>query len=158
MAPADRLAALLLFIARAFALGEPCLLANNVLDPQTHNFHSDCSPKEYCAEAWQVARTASSTGSSLAPVATQVDDDPSISELFRRGPVANTTTTCQPRGCRKDEDPFGYDVEVDVLPPKCADDEFCPDEGSACQDLVPLGGACQLDRDGPSSSYAAHGG
>ena len=134
-----------LFLAQhVLALGESCTLANNRLDPSTHKFHSDCEPTEYCASSANRAPwLATPSSAALAPVATTYDDPP-ITDLFRR----DTATTCQPRGCRSDEDPFGYDVTVTPLPPKCGIDEFCPDEGSTCQDLVLLGGACQFDRDG----------
>jgi hypothetical protein len=55
--------------------------------------------------------------------------------------------TCVPKGCRKDEFPFGY-AQGAVLPPECTSKgQFCPDEGSSCQDLLPVGSACQLNRD-----------
>lgn len=36
----------------------------------------------------------------------------------------------------------------DILPPQCPIGEFCPDEEDHCRPLLPLGGACQLNRDG----------
>lgn len=36
----------------------------------------------------------------------------------------------------------------DILPPRCNIGEFCPDEEDYCEPLVPVGGACQLNRDG----------
>ncbi|KAG6813325.1 hypothetical protein H0H92_012138 [Tricholoma furcatifolium] len=53
---------------------------------------------------------------------------------------------CTPKGCRKDEYPFGYAVGA-TLPPKCPKGQFCPDEEDACQDILPVMSACQLDRD-----------
>ncbi|KAJ7196827.1 hypothetical protein GGX14DRAFT_672022 [Mycena pura] len=58
----------------------------------------------------------------------------------------STTTACAPRACRRDEFPFGY-AAVAALPPLCARDAFCPDDGSGCRLLVPAGAACELDRD-----------
>jgi hypothetical protein len=63
--------------------------------------------------------------------------------------------TCAPKGCRRDEFPLGYPPSgvkangwrLDT-PDKCDNDKFCPDEGSSCQLLIAVGGACQLDRDG----------
>lgn len=54
--------------------------------------------------------------------------------------------TCLPRRCRRDEFPFGFDIEHS-LPPLCADGSFCPDEGSGCQPLASVGTPCQLNRD-----------
>jgi hypothetical protein len=53
---------------------------------------------------------------------------------------------CTPKGCRKDEFPFGYSQGAN-LPPKCPSGQFCPDEGSACQDVLRVGSPCQLNRD-----------
>ncbi|CAK5281480.1 unnamed protein product [Mycena citricolor] len=54
--------------------------------------------------------------------------------------------TCLLKGCRKDQFPFGYVAKAD-LPPLCATGEFCPDEADACQPVLPVGSACQLNRD-----------
>ncbi|KAJ7614433.1 hypothetical protein FB45DRAFT_1110154 [Roridomyces roridus] len=54
--------------------------------------------------------------------------------------------TCVPRGCRKDEDPFGYGVN-DSIPDLCPTGQFCPDEADACQALLPVNSPCQLNRD-----------
>lgn len=118
------------------------MLANNRLDPTTHYFHSDCSDKEYCGPPFT---PPASSGAIAPPTATEDD----ISSLFKR---QGAQTICQPKGCRRDEDPFGFDPAIDVLPPTCEDAQFCPDEGSDCRDLVSLGGACQLGRDGASSN------
>ncbi|KDR75935.1 hypothetical protein GALMADRAFT_68174 [Galerina marginata CBS 339.88] len=56
-------------------------------------------------------------------------------------------STCVPKGCRKDEFPFGYPQGSNDLPPKCGKGEFCPDEGTACQTLLSVGTQCQLNRD-----------
>jgi len=53
---------------------------------------------------------------------------------------------CKARGCRRDEFPFGYNP-TDTLPKQCPDDEFCPDEGDACQKKLAVGSPCQLNRD-----------
>jgi len=53
---------------------------------------------------------------------------------------------CEPKGCRKDEYPFGF-PRNSKFPPKCPTGQFCPDEGSACQSLLPVGSQCQLNRD-----------
>jgi hypothetical protein len=52
------------------ALGEPCKVSNNRLDPNTHKFQSDCGPTEYCAPL----RTNSSTLSAIANATTSVED------------------------------------------------------------------------------------
>jgi len=54
--------------------------------------------------------------------------------------------TCKPKGCRHDEFPLGYAQGAD-LPPRCKQNQFCPDEGDQCQDLLPVGSTCQLNRD-----------
>ncbi|KAG0142786.1 hypothetical protein CROQUDRAFT_673362 [Cronartium quercuum f. sp. fusiforme G11] len=57
-----------------------------------------------------------------------------------------TTQTCEPKGCRIDEFPFGYSSD-DPLPGLCADGYVCPDEENSCQPLAAVGGPCQLNRD-----------
>lgn len=57
---------------------------------------------------------------------------------------------CTAKRCRRDEFPFGYQQGAD-LPPKCPKGQFCPDEGSDCQPLLPVGSPCQLNRDGKKS-------
>ncbi|KAI0783920.1 hypothetical protein BC629DRAFT_1289220 [Irpex lacteus] len=59
---------------------------------------------------------------------------------------ASSNSTCQPKGCRRDEFPFGYGAG-DALPPLCDRAAFCPDDGSACKDLVGSGQACEMNRD-----------
>ncbi|KAF8210141.1 hypothetical protein K438DRAFT_1959422 [Mycena galopus ATCC 62051] len=54
--------------------------------------------------------------------------------------------TCLLRGCRKDAFPFGYAVGADV-PSLCPSGQFCPDEMDACQPLLAVNSACQLNRD-----------
>ncbi|KAF8591219.1 hypothetical protein K439DRAFT_1381207 [Ramaria rubella] len=53
---------------------------------------------------------------------------------------------CEPRQCRKDEFPFGYDPG-ESLPPMCPQGQYCPDEGDACKPLSGIGQSCQLNRD-----------
>ncbi|WVR07924.1 hypothetical protein IAU60_004967 [Kwoniella sp. DSM 27419] len=56
--------------------------------------------------------------------------------------------TCANKGCRRDIYPFGYNYySFDQLPPLCPTGQFCPDEGDQCLAQVPIGGACQKDRD-----------
>lgn len=54
--------------------------------------------------------------------------------------------TCLPKGCRRDAFPLGYD-DPKNFPPLCGRTEFCPDEEDACQSLLEVGSACQLNRD-----------
>jgi len=42
-----------------------------------------------------------------------------------------------------DDDP----ILQDKLPPMCATDSFCPDNGSGCRLKVDSGGECELERD-----------
>ncbi|OBZ67247.1 hypothetical protein A0H81_12973 [Grifola frondosa] len=58
----------------------------------------------------------------------------------------NSSSLCDHKGCRKDDFPFGYDVEA-TLPPKCPTGSFCPDEQDACQPVLAVGSACQFNRD-----------
>ncbi|KAJ1307793.1 hypothetical protein OPQ81_001878 [Rhizoctonia solani] len=53
---------------------------------------------------------------------------------------------CQPKGCRRDEFPFGYDPNI-TLPPMCPKDQFCPDEEDMCLPVMSPGSTCQLNRD-----------
>ncbi|GAW01795.1 hypothetical protein LENED_003408 [Lentinula edodes] len=55
--------------------------------------------------------------------------------------------TCAHRGCRKDDFPFGYPQDSDNLPPKCGKSQFCPDEMDDCLNVLPVGSACQMNRD-----------
>jgi len=57
-----------------------------------------------------------------------------------------SNSTCAHRGCRKDDFPFGYQ-NTSTFPPKCSIGQFCPDEMDACQDVMPVGSACQMNRD-----------
>ncbi|KAG2148493.1 hypothetical protein BD769DRAFT_1412501 [Suillus cothurnatus] len=54
--------------------------------------------------------------------------------------------TCELKGCRKDQYPFGYAPGASV-PPRCPAGQFCPDEGDACQPWLPVNSPCQLNRD-----------
>ena len=54
--------------------------------------------------------------------------------------------TCQPKQCRRDEFPFGFEPG-ETVPPMCGHGTYCPDEGSGCQGLVHVGQPCQLNRD-----------
>jgi len=54
--------------------------------------------------------------------------------------------TCAHKGCRSDEYPLGYGQNA-VLPDRCPDGQFCPDEADNCQALLDVGARCQLNRD-----------
>ena len=58
----------------------------------------------------------------------------------------STNATCQPRACRRDEFPFGFE-NATAIPPLCKDGMYCPDEGSGCKALLDVGQPCQSDRD-----------
>jgi len=55
--------------------------------------------------------------------------------------------TCLHKGCRRDEYPFGYKLFSHMIPERCPEGQFCPDEEDACQGLLALGSLCQLNRD-----------
>lgn len=63
-----------------------------------------------------------------------------------------SNSTCAHRGCRKDDFPFGYQ-NTSTFPPKCSIGQFCPDEMDACQDVMPVGSACQMNRDGGGCNF-----
>lgn len=66
----------------------------------------------------------------------------------------NSSGLCDLKRCRRDDFPFGYPQDSDSIPPKCPRGQFCPDEEDACQPLLPVGSACQLNRDGERSCCA----
>ncbi|PWN38406.1 uncharacterized protein FA14DRAFT_115984, partial [Meira miltonrushii] len=67
-----------------------------------------------------------------------------------------TTSKCAARGCRREDYPFGFStVERSLWPPKCDEEQFCPDEGSLCMYKIALGGACQLNRDDECATSAS---
>jgi len=59
----------------------------------------------------------------------------------------NSSSLCSLKKCRRDIFPFGYAQDDDHLPPLCKQGTFCPDEEDACQPLLAVGSACQLNRD-----------
>ncbi|KAH8078066.1 hypothetical protein BXZ70DRAFT_961963 [Cristinia sonorae] len=58
----------------------------------------------------------------------------------------NSTNICDWKGCRRDLYPFGYWPNVSI-PERCPIGQFCPDEEDACQEVLPVGSACQKNRD-----------
>lgn len=56
------------------------------------------------------------------------------------------TNKCEKKGCRRSEFPLGYPTNA-ALPPRCEAGKFCPDEEDSCQDKLPVGSDCQLNRD-----------
>lgn len=60
----------------------------------------------------------------------------------------NSQGICELKGCRKDEFPFGYPQNSNVIPPRCPKGQFCPDEQDQCLDVIPVGQPCQFQRDG----------
>ncbi|KIY44376.1 hypothetical protein FISHEDRAFT_51660 [Fistulina hepatica ATCC 64428] len=58
----------------------------------------------------------------------------------------SSSGACELKGCRKDDFPLGY-APSDKLPPKCERGSFCPDEEDQCLPVLPVGSACQLNRD-----------
>lgn len=61
------------------------------------------------------------------------------------------TGKCEKKGCRRSEFPLGY-PRGGQLPPRCEVGKFCPDEEDSCQDKLPVGSDCQLNRDGKTVS------
>ena len=51
--------------------------------------------------------------------------------------------------CRRDQCVLSSLLEANkTIPPLCEVGTFCPDDASTCLPLVPVGGHCQLNRDG----------
>lgn len=123
-------------IAGTIPLGGPCDPSAVHLDPQTHRLVTDCDDTTFC-----LASPYPSNSSSLT-----------------------TGGSCQPRRCRRDEFPFGFqDLDADAaearaLPPLCPRGSFCPDVESGCLPLVPPGGACEMARDEQCALPPAAGG
>lgn len=60
----------------------------------------------------------------------------------------STSSTCDLKGCRKDQWPYGYNsTSTNPPPPLCVSGQFCPDEQDACQPQLEVGSPCQLNRD-----------
>ncbi|KAF7965807.1 hypothetical protein HWV62_22854 [Athelia sp. TMB] len=66
-----------------------------------------------------------------------------------------TSGTCDVKGCRKDQWPYGYNSSyANPPPPLCTSGQFCPDEEDACQPQLEVGSPCQLNRDDPVHDLA----
>ncbi|PWN51277.1 hypothetical protein IE53DRAFT_306555, partial [Violaceomyces palustris] len=101
----------------------PCDPSKSVLDPLSHRFRSECGYTHDGILSDPVTQSTVSTG------------------------------FCVPKGCRRDEFPFGYKgIPTEQLPPLCGNGTYCPDEESSCEPLIPVGGNCQLNRDGNSTT------
>jgi hypothetical protein len=55
--------------------------------------------------------------------------------------------TCEAKGCRRDDFPFGYATGSKSIPDKCPTGQFCPDEEDQCLPLLAVDSPCQLNRD-----------
>jgi len=86
------------------------------------------------------AQSCSQTNNKIVPGNLELRTDCSATQY------CDSNGQCQPKGCRKDEFPFGYGPAQN-LPPLCPKGQFCPDEGDACQPLIAVGNSCQLNRD-----------
>jgi hypothetical protein len=65
----------------------------------------------------------------------------------------SSSNECLPKGCRKDEYPFGY-AQGSTWPPICGSGMYCPDEEDQCQFQQNVGQPCQLNRDGKSRRFS----
>ena len=120
--------------------GGSCHLANVRIDPVTYKFMSDCDERTFCAALSN--GSVSSTIVNSSPQAT-------LAVLGKGNATIDLSTpdgVCTKRLCRKDEYPFGY-LQNEPLPPMCSKSSFCPDEGSGCRQLLPVGSPCEMDRD-----------
>ncbi|KAG8896083.1 hypothetical protein FRC00_006515 [Tulasnella sp. 408] len=82
-----------------------------------------------------------------------------LSDCVPRAFCDPATSTCKPKGCRRDEFPFKFppDTPETPLPALCPEDQFCPDEGDQCLPIVPVGQNCQINRDGQYRGHALLG-
>jgi hypothetical protein len=125
----------------ASLLGNSCHPSKNRYDPSTQKYISDCDPTTFCA-----------------PITSNSSND----ELTQQD-----LGMCSLKGCRIDEYPFGYTkgVKLPMLCPvgglsnggtpklKVAHvilfvGQYCPDREDSCKPLVPVGGSCEVNRDG----------
>ena len=113
--------------------GRPCTLSNDRIESSTRKWTSDCDDRAFCSP---VINSSSSQNSSFVLPSTNTTSIPS-----------NNTGICTRRLCRKDEFPFGFAPGEPFIPPSCPRNYFCPDNGSGCQPLLPVGAPCDMDRD-----------
>ncbi|PWN91001.1 hypothetical protein FA10DRAFT_286670 [Acaromyces ingoldii] len=115
------------------SLGAPCDPRRSVLDQLTHCFRSDCGPREWCRPLAAPLQ---------APPAKEAGGGGGGKEVESSG-------SCVPKGCRRDEYPWGYHgVETADLPRMCDDGlTYCPNDESVCLPHIALGDACELNRD-----------
>ncbi|KZO93102.1 hypothetical protein CALVIDRAFT_503437 [Calocera viscosa TUFC12733] len=97
--------------------GNACNPLNTHLNPANKQLTGDCDSTAFCS--------SNTTGYDLPQ---------------------GSAGVCRPKGCRRDEYPFGYDSSS-YIPPRCGTGQFCPDEEDSCQPLLALGSPCQLNRD-----------
>lgn len=106
-----------------------CSVAANHLDPNTKQFFTDC-------DSFGCAYMTSSSYLHCRPSAEDSSD-------------CAANGTCLPRLCRRDEYLLSSLLTSTVpIPPLCDTGTFCPDDHSGCLPLVPVGGKCELNRDG----------
>lgn len=86
-------------------IGTPCSTSNNRLDPSTHHFQSDCEVTEYCSNS----TTPNVIPGGVVQPEDAPEETPGLIDIFtKRDSVPPAPGfTCQRRGCRRDEFPFG---------------------------------------------------
>lgn len=92
----------------------------------------------------EVNQTCDPTANHLDPATHKL-----ISNCDDKTFCSSSTKTCQSKQCRTSAIPFGYGPDQPA-PKLCPDGFYCPDAQDQCQPLLPLGHACELNRDGRS--------
>lgn len=148
-------------------VAEPCSPGQSVLDPITHKFRSNCGPRQWCKPTTTFDRdpllglptatvpikrdeilSATTTTSTLQSVILSASTLSSSSAISTSTFAPPDFGLCVDKQCRRDEFPFGYKgVPFDTLPRQCSADQYCPDDESQCEPLLPLGLPCLLNRD-----------
>lgn len=103
-----------------------CTLTNNHLDPNTKAFVSDCDSFG-CMTCFSL-------------VAGLIVSD------------CSSNGTCLPRRCRREDHASMAVINSPWGTPSLCPEGFCPDDGSGCLSLIPVGGSCELDRDGETEN------
>lgn len=57
------------------------------------------------------------------------------------------TRTCNYKGCSNSDYIQNWDLSLRPYPPRCNGTTFCPDSGSKCTPVAPIGSSCEIQRD-----------
>ncbi|KAL5504376.1 hypothetical protein ACEPAH_8450 [Sanghuangporus vaninii] len=115
-------------------------MSNDKIDSSTHKFVSDCDDRAFCSPFLNASLSRNTSSLSIVNTTSTLP--------------SNNTGICTRRLCRKDEFPFGFASGEPFIPASCPRNYFCPDNGSGCQPLLPMGAPCDMDRDYQCSPHA----